>query len=61
MGITSNNKYVIFEKVRCGDERVKGACTRCKKEFKDGELIFKKRTKTIKPYHAKCWEKLLIN
>lgn len=61
MGLTSNNKYQVFDKIYSTDKRVQKNCSRCGKPFKNGDLVFKKRTKVMKPYHKECWESLLIS
>jgi hypothetical protein len=60
MGNTSNNTYGRFDEMYYGNKRIRKPCAKCGKDFKQGDEIFRKRTKYIKPYHRECWEKLLI-
>jgi len=59
MGITNNNTYSIFISERHATEQSNRECHKCRKEFKEGEEIFFKRSNKAKIYHKKCWEKLL--
>lgn len=59
MGLTNNNTYSVYNPLHHSQVSSNRECHLCKKELKEYEEIYFKRTNRAKIYHKNCWEKLL--